>query len=687
MFKDLKGDFSVKRFNLKGVKDFKRINYEAQLNPQQLTAVTAGEGPILVIAGAGSGKTRTITYRVAWLLDSGVNPERILLVTFTNKAANDMLHRVEHLLSSKVRRIWGGTFHHIGNLILRRYAHLLGYRNNYTIIDREDSKELLDLCLTDLKIDIKKRRFPKSEVLSDIASLSINMGESIKKVVQRKYPFFMEQLVDIERVLKRYQNKKRELNLMDFDDLLLNWKILLLEHPDIKNLYSENFLYILVDEYQDTNKLQGEIVDLLASFHRNIMAVGDDSQSIYSFRGANFSNIIEFPKRYPDAKIFKLEINYRSTPPILHLTNCIISYNKKQFPKILRPIKKGNFKPVVVPLRDANQQAEFVAERILELRDEGKSLKDIAVLYRSHYHCLEVQMELTRRGIPFEVRSGLRFFERAHIKDVTAYLKVLVNPKDELSWKRILKLLPGIGNVTADRIWKEISKDENPLNKIKSKKILNLFPKKVPEDWFRFTNLLFSLQDSSLQKNIGGMIHLIVQQDYQNYLRSKYPDYEERMEDLNQLASFARDYTSLRSFLSELALLGSVESETVVSGGEDDEVVVLSTVHQAKGLEWSVVFIIWLADGRFPAAKALRKDEDLEEERRLLYVATTRAKEELYLCFPIIGGNWRRAVLVKPSRFLKEIEMIDEKAFEQWIVDEEVEILLERMEKRDYMLE
>ena len=673
----------VRKFNLKGTQRHPPcgINYEAHLNPEQLEAVTAGKGPVLVIAGAGSGKTRTITYRVAWLLDTGVSPDRILLVTFTNKAARDMLHRVEHLISTQAKRIWGGTFHHIGNLILRRYAHLLGYKNNYTIIDREDSRDLMALCITDLKIDIKKRRFPTSEILVDINSLAINTERGVESIVQEKYPFFADQLEDIKRVLKRYQIRKKELNFMDFDDLLFNWKKLFVEYPEVKTFYSENFLHVLVDEYQDTNKLQGEIVDLIASFHRNVMVVGDDSQSIYSFRGADFANIIEFPKRYPDARVFKLEINYRSTPCILRLTNYVIAANKKQFPKTLRAVKKGNFKPAVVPLRDVNQQAEFVAERILELRDEGRSLEDIAVLYRSHYHSMEVQMELTRRGIPFVVRSGLRFFERAHIKDVTAYLKILVNPKDELSWKRILKMLPGIGNVTADKLWKDLVASSDPLERIKSGKIINVFPRKVSPEWPRFVETLSSLQDGSFKKNPASMIHFILQQGYEDYLRSKYPDYEERIEDLNQLASFARNYSSIRNFLSELALLGTVESETVVLGGNEDECVVLSTVHQAKGLEWSVVFVIWLADGRFPAAKALRDSDSVEEERRLLYVATTRAKEELYLCYPIIAGNWRQAVIMKPSRFLREI---DKDAYEKWIISDEVEMLLERIEKDSY---
>lgn len=675
----------MKKFNLHGVQknlSSRIIDYERHLNPQQLEAVTAESGPILVIAGAGSGKTRTITYRVAWLFNCGVLPERILLVTFTNKAARDMLHRLEHLISSEVRRVWGGTFHHIGNLILRRHAQLLGYTNNYTIMDREDSVDLFELCVSDLKIDIKKRRFPTSRILSNIYSLTVNTEKDLKKIVVDKYPFFADELEDVKMVMRRYEAKKKELDFMDFDDLLFNWKKLFIEFPEIKTFYSENFCHILVDEYQDTNRLQADIVDLTASFHRNIMVVGDDSQSIYSFRGANFTNIIDFPERYPDAKLLKLEINYRSTSPILQLTNFVIAANKRQFPKVLKSVKKGDFKPAVVPLRDVNQQAEFVAERILEIRDEGRSLKDIAVLYRSHYHSMEVQMELTRRGIPFIVRSGLRFFERAHIKDVVAYLKIMVNPKDELSWKRLFKMLSGIGNVTADRLWRDLLSNEDPLQRVSSKGILDAFPRKVSSNWAKFVETLCLLQDKSLKKNTAGMIQLILQQGYGDYLKSNYPDYEERIEDLGQLASFARNFSSLRSFLSELALLGSVESETVIVGGDDDECVVLSTVHQAKGLEWPAVFVIWLADGRFPAAKAMKESENLEEERRLLYVATTRAKEELYLCYPIIAGSWRQVMIMKPSRFLKEI---DKDAYEMWIVSDEIETLLERLEKKEHL--
>ena len=654
-----------------------KVDYASQLNPQQLEAVTAEGEPILVIAGAGSGKTRTVTYRVAWLIELGVPPERILLVTFTNKAAREMLHRVEILVGGQVRKIWGGTFHHIGNLLLRRHAHLLGYGNNYIIIDREDSKDLLDVCLTDLNIDTRQKRFPKAAILSDILSLSLNTQREIPEVVEEKYSFFSSLLPTIEKVIRQYRSRKRKLNLMDYDDLLCNWKILMDEHPEVKDSYSRYFLHILVDEYQDTNKIQADLIDILASHHRNLMVVGDDSQSIYSFRGANFANIIDFPKRYPDAKMYKLETNYRSTPEILHLTNNVISHNKRQFPKTLRPVRKTRSLPVVVPLKNVSQQAEFVAQRILELRDEDYSLNEIAVLYRSHYHSLELQMELTRRGIPYVVRSGLRFFERAHIKDVISYLKVALNPMDELSWKRILKLLPGIGNAIAERVWRYIASSPEPLKSIQSEKLPSLFPRRIPPQWNEFTSTIAKLQDLTLKRNPGEMIQNVLQGSYGEYLRHRYPDYTERTEDIYQLSNFASQYRSLRKFLSELALLGTVESEVVVVGGEEDEKVVLSTVHQAKGLEWSAVMLIWLSEGRFPAARALKSPESLEEERRLLYVATTRAKEELYLCYPIMGGRWSQALIMKPSRFIQELES---ETYEEWIIEDEISELLEAME-------
>lgn len=642
------------------------VDYEKELNPEQLQVVMAGPGPLLVIAGAGSGKTRTVTYRVARLIESGVDPGSILLLTFTNKAAREMLHRVELLIKGDVNKVWGGTFHHVANIILRRHADLLGYGHNYSILDREDCKTILNSCIAELKLNIKERRFPKGDVLEDMVSLAVNTGRTLEQVARERYPFFISLLSEIEEVAKRYQTKKKEINVMSFDDLLINWKRLLTEFPQIKELYSQRFAHVLVDEYQDTNLIQAEIVDLVASVHRNIMVVGDDAQSIYSFRGANFANIFEFPKRYPDATTYKLTINYRSTPEILHLANESISFNERQFPKELRPISKPGSNPVLVAARDLYEQADFVAQRILEIRDEGRDLNHMAVLYRSHYHCMELQMELTRRGIPFEVRSGLKFFEQAHLKDLLAHLKILYNPLDELSWKRLLKLIRNIGNATAEKVWQFLIRGD-PLNSIQAPDLPQLVPARAREDLQRLVGILTRLKEEP--KNPGQMIELVLTQGYEEYLQATYINYLSRVEDIRQLANFAARYNSFQRFLAELALLTDMTAEHLVIAEPEDERVTLSSVHQAKGLEWPVVFIIWLAEGKFPSFRGLQEQTSEEEERRLFYVAATRAKEELYLCYPLFveEGN-RRAILQKLSRF---IEQVSEDRYERWVIDKD----------------
>lgn len=389
-----------------------RINYQEDLTEEQLPIVTAPGGPILVIAGAGSGKTRTVTYRVAYLVESGIPLDRILLVTFTNKAAREMLSRVELLLERDVKGIWGGTFHHVGNLILRKNAKHLGFSPNFTILDRGDSKDLIEACIAEAKIDVKARRFPKGEMLQDIYSLSVNTGKSIVDVVAYNYPQFEPLTEEIEGIRKLYEQRKRKNNLMDFDDLLYYWWKVLNDHPAVAEAYAKKFLHILVDEYQDTNTLQARIIDLLAAEHRNIMVVGDDSQSIYSFRGAHFKNIINFPKVYPDARLYKLEVNHRSTPEILSIANTSIALAKEKFEKNLKTNRPAGQKPIVVPLVSVYEQAAFIAQRMLELREEGFSLNDMAVLYRSHYQSMEIQMELTKRGIPFGGPLRPAFFRR-----------------------------------------------------------------------------------------------------------------------------------------------------------------------------------------------------------------------------------------------------------------------------------
>ena len=647
-----------------------RINYQEDLTEEQLPIVTAPGGPLLVIAGAGSGKTRTVTYRVAYLVESGVPIDRILLVTFTNKAAREMLSRVELLLKRDVKGIWGGTFHHVGNLILRKHAKLIGYQPNFTILDRADAKDLIDACIGEAKIDVKARRFPKGDTLQDIFSFSLNTSRKIVDVIAYNYPQFNSLADEVEGIAKLYKERKKKHNLMDFDDLLFYWLKLLEENAPVAQKYAHKFLHILVDEYQDTNLIQAKIINLLAEGHRNLMVVGDDSQSIYSFRGAHFKNIINFPKVYPDARFYKLEVNHRSTPEILNIANASIERAKEKFEKNLRTNRPSGEKPIVVPLVNTLAQAAFIAQRMLELREEGLSLNDMAVLYRSHYQSMEIQMELTKRGIPFEIRSGIRFFEEAHIKDVLAYLKVFHNPNDEIAWSRILKLLPKIGPRTAEKIFQHLHQSKDPLVEIVSEAVLSLLSSGMERGFKEFQSILKRLQEKINEPS--EMIKIVSDSSYADYLKTQYPNYRERLEDLAQLGSYATQFKSLEELLSALALVSGIEAETVVEGGEDEkEACVLSTIHQAKGLEWKVVFIVWLAEGRFPSYLSFDKEDEMEEERRLFYVAVTRAKDELYLTYPIVYSGYDGEVIMRASRYLEELS---DAVYDKWEVEEEGEV-------------
>jgi DNA helicase II / ATP-dependent DNA helicase PcrA len=431
-----------------------RIDYAAELNPQQFAAVTAPPGPALVIAGAGSGKTRTLTYRVAYLLENGIRPQHILLLTFTNKAAREMLDRVSALCPHDLAGLWGGTFHSIGNRILRRHPNEAGFAPGFSIMDREDAEDMLDSVVASLGFDPKEKRAPKGEVVADVLSYQLNTGRALDEVLLEKYPHFLEFAAQFAEARKKYEAKKRQANALDFDDLLEKTVRLLQKNAALAEHYQRQFQFVLVDEYQDTNHLQNDFIEILAARHHNVMVVGDDAQSIYSWRGADFRNILEFPKRHPGAVMYKIETNYRSVPEVLAVANASIAGNVQQFRKELHAARESNgFKPALVPLPDAQQQAQFVAQRMLELHDEGIPLEEMAVLYRAHYHSMDLQMELTRRGIPFELTSGLRFFEQAHIKDVGAFMKWVVNPRDEVAFKRMAKLLPGIGARSADSLW------------------------------------------------------------------------------------------------------------------------------------------------------------------------------------------------------------------------------------------
>jgi DNA helicase-2/ATP-dependent DNA helicase PcrA len=657
-----------------------QIEYARELNEQQLAAVTAPPGPSLVIAGAGSGKTRTLTYRVAYLLEQGIPPDRILLLTFTNKAAKEMMRRVTELLGHELASLWGGTFHSIGNRILRQHANLLGYQRDFTIMDREDAKHLVTTCVAESNIDVKATRFPKAEVLGDIFSLALNMQRPVADILLEHYDYFLELAEQIADMEKRYAARKLATNAMDFDDLLVLWLKLLREHPDVGEHYQRRFQFVLVDEYQDTNRLQSELIDLLAARHRNVMVVGDDAQSIYAWRGANFQNILKFSDRYPGAKVYKIETNYRSTPEILNVANAAITANIHQFAKHLTPARKPGSKPALVTCQDAGQQAAFVAQRVLELREEGVDLNKTAVLYRSHFHALELQLELTRRNIPFSITSGIRFFEQAHIKDVTAYLKLVTNPRDELAFKRLVQLLPGIGGKGADKLWKEYNskgglgaKIQQPTSNIEQPPNAEYpiaaalqgcaVPKKTAVAWAQFTATVAQMEAKDVRGNASSMIRLAVEAGYEEHLKENYPNFQSRLEDLEQLAVFARQFETVEDFLTQLALLTNVEAEDDQAANRDDEQLKLSTIHQAKGLEFDVVFVIMLCDGLFPSARSLDSTEGEEEERRLMYVAITRARNELYLSYPLIRATGNTGdMMQQPSRFLSEIpkELIEE---------------------------
>ncbi len=642
------------------------IDYEKELNPQQYAAVTAAPGPALVIAGAGSGKTRTLTYRVAYLLDNGVEASSILLLTFTNKAAREMVARVSQLVPGDISQLWGGTFHSIGNRLLRRSAHLLGFRAGFSIMDRDDQEELLDATIASSGIDTKESRFPKAAVLGDILSYSLNTGIPISDVVAERHPHFLELVPQMMGVASQYEARKKSANSMDFDDLLVKSLQVLRENPDLAEEYQRRFLYLLVDEYQDTNHLQADFIDLLAARHKSVMVVGDDAQSIYSWRGADFRNILEFPTRYPGAEVYKIAINYRSVPEVLEVANAVIAPNTRQFRKELTSARESHgVKPAIVPLEDNHQQASFVAQRILELREEGIELNEIAVLYRAHYHSMEVQLEFTRRGIPFQITSGLRFFEQAHIKDVSAFLKFVVNPSDEISFKRMVKLLPGIGGRSADAMWTIVSSAESD-SSFSAMLGKCSVPAKAKKS---YEQLVYTIEEMAPARKIGtpaNMLHTVLEAVYDEYMQSKFPNYEARREDINTLMNFSRQYEDAEEFLSQLALLSTADSDTGKKETDDDEMVTLSSIHQAKGLEYQAVFVIWMTDGMFPSSRSLDSLENIEEERRLFYVAVTRAKDELYLTYPGMrlnagyGEMWQR-----PSRFLGEIP---EELLEPWEV-------------------
>jgi DNA helicase II / ATP-dependent DNA helicase PcrA len=649
-----------------------RIDFANELNAQQLAAVTCAPGPALVLAGAGSGKTRTLTYRVAYLLENAVPAQNILLLTFTNKASREMLERVAALVSHDLTELWGGTFHSIGNRILRRHLREAGFESGFTVMDREDADELLQGALLDMRGGKVSELPVKPSVVGEVVSYAVNVGRSVGDVIPERFAHLEEWAELIHEAAGRYAKRKHDANALDFDDLLLLTVRLLETHSGIADIYQRRFQFVLVDEYQDTNPLQSKFIDLLSARHRNLMAVGDDAQAIYSWRGADYRNILSFGARYPGAQIYKVETNYRSTPEILEVANSAIEGMQTPLRKELVSSRKGGELPRLIPLQTGGHQAKFVVSRMLELNDAGMPWRDMAVLYRAHYHSMELQMEMTRHAIPFQITSGLRFFEQAHVKDVGAFLKFVVNPQDEVAFKRMVRLLPGIGDRSADGLWRAVA----PLGRELAESRLaggsgfsfshafsqQKVPARSASAWKQLGHTLEEIAPGGIPLPPLQMLQSVREAVYDDYARTKFPDYDTRREDLNTLASFASQYPNAEDFLDQLALLGSAEPAVTArdSGGEG---VVLSSVHQAKGLEWKVVFVIWLTEGMFPSQRSLANLDSLEEERRLFYVAVTRAEDELYLCWPFIKRNPGGGDAVQRiSPFLEDIppELLEE---------------------------
>ncbi|MGI6595661.1 MAG: ATP-dependent helicase [Candidatus Ratteibacteria bacterium] len=627
----------------------KDIIYDKVLNEEQLRIVKDGGGSSLVLAGPGSGKTRVLVYRVCWLLEQGVSPSSLLLVTFTNKAAREMITRVENLIGSYPKGLWAGTFHHIANVLLRRYGEVLSIPTNYTIMDEDDSISLLKNIINASNIP---EEFPKPADIKKIFSLSVNTVENIKDIVNTRFPDNSSLIHRFETIWTNYQKTKRKLNLMDYDDLLL-FCYKLLKNESRGAQISDNFKYVLVDEYHDTNKLQSLILYQLARVNKNIMVVGDDSQSIYSFRGATVDNIMDFSRIYPGAKTFYLDTNYRSTPQILDFANRSISNNRTRYPKKLKSARGGGVKPVVVRCYSPRDEAFFVSQRISQLLNSGVSPKDIGVLFRSRYQAAEIEMGFSRLKVPYIVRGGVRFFEQAHIKDIMAYFRVTENIRDEVSWRRLFTQTEGIGSKTSDILIPYILSMDNLDDIVKN---LGKGDIKI-RAYGKLTALLALIYKLQSINNIPAGIELIMDSGYARYITKKYKDELDRYQDIEMLKEISSSYSSRADFISEASLQEYSKGENM----EEISPLVLSTIHQAKGLEWKIVFIIGVSANHFPHPASSMDIHALEEERRVFYVAVTRAKEDV--CITYFTRDFYRTFTDKRSRFLEEMP---EYLYEKW---------------------
>lgn len=642
------------------VKTDYKVNYENDLNPAQLSAVMHKKGPVLVIAGAGSGKTKTLTYRVARLIEDGIKPENILLLTFTKKAAAEMLSRATLVLDDRCEKVAGGTFHSFANIILRKYSKFLKLKSNFTILDKSDSEDIIN-HITGQMFPKKEKRFPKKSTILEIYSKSVNKETPTKQIIEEEFPQFAHCEDKIIEVHKAYVGYKRENSVLDYDDLLLYVKLLLENNEGLRKKLSNQYQYIMVDEYQDTNTLQADVIKLLASEHSNIMAVGDDAQSIYSFRGANYRNILDFPKLFEGTEIIKLEQNYRSTQNILKLTNTIISKAKEKYAKTLFSNIESPIVPALICAKDTQMEADFICQRILELLDEDVNLSDICVLARNARMSYALEIELSKRAIPYQKFGGPKFMETAHIKDIVSHLRVIINPDDIISLNRILLLLKGVGATTVNNIIPIIKGNLNPnIKLLPSNKTTSLVP---------LLKTLENLRSQISMRKPSDIVEDVIEY-YRPILKDKYDDYNKREKDLDHFQYLSEQYSNLEDFISDMALEPPDASvEGMYKRNSDDEALTISTIHSAKGLEWDSVFIIGAVDGRFPSAYSFNSAEEMDEELRLMYVATTRAKNNLYITYPVDMYDYSmNMVLSKPTRFLNGIP---DDILEVWDITEE----------------
>ena len=645
------------------------LDYRKELNEAQYDAATTINGPLLIVAGAGTGKTRTLVYRVAHLIDQGIDPRSILLMTFTRRAAEEMLRRASLLIDSRCSQVSGGTFHSFANLVLRAHGRHVNLAPSFTIMDRPDSEDVIQTLRSDMGLNTKEKRFPRKQTVAEIFSMTHNKQIGLSELLELEYPHLAELNHELAEMQRRYVDFKQTKSLIDYDDLLTKLRDLLANHEAVRDRLSDTYRFIMVDEYQDTNQLQSEIVRLLAATHDNVAVVGDDAQSIYSFRGANFRNIMDFPKHFAGARIIKLEENYRSTQPILNLTNEIIARAAEGYDKRLFTRKSVGSRPKLVQAGSEQMQSQFVCQKILELREEGVPLWDMAVLFRSSFHSFDLEIELARRQIPFVKRGGFQFMETSHVKDLLAHLRVVANPLDAVSWNRVLMLLEGVGPGASQKIIKWLLEGGNAVERLRS---YNAKGKAA----HGLRTLAQVLEEAAKSESPSEQAQYLMQY-YVPILKQNYPDdHPKRLRDMEHFQGMTERYRSLERLLSDMALEPPNDSIAGVLAVDPDEgPLVLSTIHSAKGLEFHSVFIIWALEGRFPSFYNTGSADELEEERRLLYVAATRAKQNLFISYPTrVFDKSLRMVLSQPSQFidgmsermLEPVALVPEGSYWNW---------------------